>query len=722
MRNALIQKNGHIKNSKRWLKILLREQTQHLEGLPINVFTKRVEKEYFHFHDDLEIILVLRGSIDIKIGYLTSRKTKGDLIIIDSEDLHSIYKTDEDNLLLFVHIDLHHYKQQYPYIDFMIFACESFVSDSIFIKSNIEKKVRQLRKHVVKIMLENSEKKSGYKNRIKELLDAFVLLLINDFQYFFIEDNEFKYNEKSQQNKLSFDRIYRIIMYIYKNYNSKVTLHDIAEHEYLSTYYVSHMIKNTTGLGFQEFLNFVRVGYAEILLLSTEKTITEIAFDCGFSSIKYFNKYFEKWYQYKPNAYRQIWHEDSLHLGKKEYNHFEFSDALKEMTRYIEDEKQDGIQRLKDRKVIEIHNKKTKEKKFIKDTFGFYIPDIRQGFDFSFQLQLKEAVKSIPFKYLGLPDVFKKDVFSNPHDYYSLKQFLDFLMSLNIQPYFLIELPSKIEMDKKLTHIKQFMDTHYSNAVIKRWKYCLLHKSNHIEEAQSFSKSLRHVVQAEVMTSFTSRSILDDYNLLNDTEYITPLLIQSILDYPSSDYVFLNSITDCYSDQPLFHGGKGIMTVHGLKKPSFYVYYLFSKLGNSVLEQGNDHIVTKTGQDIQILLFGEKFSHDAHAFYKEHNCQELSDCSTSFSSNKNDFSIRISNLKGSYKIIRYKNNHESNYIYQNWMDMGCPENITDEDIFLMNMAAFPRVSFDTIFSNYVELHSQISDFGIELIILEKIIQ
>lgn len=699
-------------------EILLLEQTNHLDGLPINVFVKSIEKEYFHFHKDLEIILVLKGSIDIKIGYHTSRKNKGDLVIIDSEDLHSIHKTEENNLLLFIHVDLLQYVNQYPYIDFMIFDCESFVS-SIHIKTNIEEKVNQLRQYIVKITLEAYQKNSGYKEKIKELVDAFVLLLINDFQYFFIEDNKFKYNEKSQQNKLNFERIYRILMYIYSNYNHKITLNDIANHEYLSTYYVSHMIKNTTGLSFQEFLNFVRVGYAEKLVLSTAKTITEIALECGFSNVKYLNKYFKKWYQCKPNDYRKLWHEDSLHLGKKKYIDYDFQEALTAITKYVENESSNNLHSpLNEREIIEVHLKDGNEKLCIKDNFGFYIEDIRQGFDVNFQSQLLETTKTISFGYLCLPDAFINHIHKDAHHYYFLKQFIDFLTSLNIKPCFYIECPPMAHATQKLTNIDQFMRINYNTSIIKNWKYCILNKSATIEEVQSFSKRLRKIVHTEVQIKKAHLDGLMENNILNDTEYIVPFIIHKILNNKEPNHpVYLNMITDSFNNKSIFHGGKGIHTVNGFRKPSFYAYYLLTKLGEKVLTKTDNYIATKNGEDIYILVFGNSLDMD---YYQSNNQLPLDKCSASFSNIENKFLLRIKDLKGKYQIIRYKNNNKKNIAYQCWMDMGCPVNITNEDTSLINMVTIPIISFDTSYSSDVELLSQINNYGLELIVFKKI--
>ena len=93
---------------------------------------------------------------------------------------------------------------------------------------------------------------------------------------------------------------------MYSNYDQKINLQEISEKEYMSLFYLSHSFKDITGYSFRDWLNFVRVEKAEKLLLKTALPITEIAYQCGFSDVRYFNKHFVKWYKITPNKYRNL--------------------------------------------------------------------------------------------------------------------------------------------------------------------------------------------------------------------------------------------------------------------------------------------------------------------------------------------------------------------------------------------------------------------------------
>ena len=75
--------------------------------------------------------------------------------------------------------------------------------------------------------------------------------------------------------------------YMYENYERKLTLSEIAENEKLSIYYLSHIIKEATGLSFQDLLSYIRVEESERLLLESGKKIGAIAEEMGFSALLY---------------------------------------------------------------------------------------------------------------------------------------------------------------------------------------------------------------------------------------------------------------------------------------------------------------------------------------------------------------------------------------------------------------------------------------------------
>ena len=73
----------------------------------------------------------------------------------------------------------------------------------------------------------------------------------------------------------------------------------------MSDSYFSRRFKTVTGFGFKEYLNAVRIRHACDLLLSTDKSITQIASDCGYMDSNYFGDAFHKIKHVSPSQYRK---------------------------------------------------------------------------------------------------------------------------------------------------------------------------------------------------------------------------------------------------------------------------------------------------------------------------------------------------------------------------------------------------------------------------------
>ena len=104
-------------------------------------------------------------------------------------------------------------------------------------------------------------------------------------------------------------------------------------------------------------------------------------------------------------------------------------------------------------------------------------------------------------------------------------------------------------------------------------------------------------------------------NLIHDTCYVSSYIVRNVLqtiDKVSSLSYW--TFTDIFEEQKLsrshFQGGFGLINKDGFKKPSYYAYYLLSKLGNEVIKQGEDYIITRSGEDIQILAFNYVYFDD----------------------------------------------------------------------------------------------------------------
>ena len=93
--------------------------------------------------------------------------------------------------------------------------------------------------------------------------------------------------------------------YIYKNFKQPLTLEGVADVASLSPTYFSKKFKSTTGMGFKEYLNHVRLKHAQAALLTTNRTITEIALEYGFNDSNYFKDLFKKVYGKSPREFRK---------------------------------------------------------------------------------------------------------------------------------------------------------------------------------------------------------------------------------------------------------------------------------------------------------------------------------------------------------------------------------------------------------------------------------
>ena len=101
------------------------------------------------------------------------------------------------------------------------------------------------------------------------------------------------------------DMVYKVIEFIKNNYHRHISLEEIAAISYMSKTYLSTLFKKETGYSISEYINSVRVGRAQSLLLDSELSIVEIARMCGFEDQSYFTKVFRKITGITPKKFRE---------------------------------------------------------------------------------------------------------------------------------------------------------------------------------------------------------------------------------------------------------------------------------------------------------------------------------------------------------------------------------------------------------------------------------
>lgn len=98
--------------------------------------------------------------------------------------------------------------------------------------------------------------------------------------------------------------------YIETNYNQPLTRKSVADHFYVSSNYLSQLFQREGNLGFNEYLNHVRLEKAKFLLKEYDMKIKEIAMRCGFNDSNYFCRIFKSHTDRSPSEYRRHFHSD----------------------------------------------------------------------------------------------------------------------------------------------------------------------------------------------------------------------------------------------------------------------------------------------------------------------------------------------------------------------------------------------------------------------------
>lgn len=112
--------------------------------------------------------------------------------------------------------------------------------------------------------------------------------------------------ENSLQESTISTEMENVALYMSNHFRETITLKKMAARSCMSESYFSKRFKQETGFGFKEYLNEIRIRNACTLLLTTHKSITEIASECGFMDSNYFGDAFKKKKNVSPRQYRTI--------------------------------------------------------------------------------------------------------------------------------------------------------------------------------------------------------------------------------------------------------------------------------------------------------------------------------------------------------------------------------------------------------------------------------
>lgn len=112
------------------------------------------------------------------------------------------------------------------------------------------------------------------------------------------------YSSTPSEESIDLLRIGDAIAHIETHYTEKITLDQLAQKSHLSTRHFTRVFQECIGRSPIDHLMHVRCQKAAGLLRGSNRTITDIAFDCGFSDSNYFSRCFRKTMNQTPRQFR----------------------------------------------------------------------------------------------------------------------------------------------------------------------------------------------------------------------------------------------------------------------------------------------------------------------------------------------------------------------------------------------------------------------------------
>lgn len=290
----------------------------------------------FHLHDDaIEIICVLNGTVKISDSAASYTLKYGDVHIFNKNDPHKIESDDPDNILLTIQIDCPHYMRHFDELDDAYFICDTYAERDLYAVD-----IKHLRFQLARIYREYSGNYSDI--MLEDMTKELLRLLLSQFrQYVYKSDENRAANIVRLQNidhiYKNYERMYRIVDFVYTNFRKKLYLKDIAEREFLSEEHISRDLKETLGLSFTQLISLTRCEEAARQLSSTKRTVDQIAEDVGFANRKHLATQFKRWYQQTPSEYRTSILKDLSSDSKVKLRPFDYDYANVLLEMYLDE-------------------------------------------------------------------------------------------------------------------------------------------------------------------------------------------------------------------------------------------------------------------------------------------------------------------------------------------------------------------------------------------------
>ncbi len=292
----------------------LKENKPH--GTPDNPFSlyhlKNVPHAFqipVHWHDELEIIYVKKGSLNVTISGENYIGDPGDAFVVSPGNLHFMGSRMSD---------VDYYTFLFP-LEFVAFQTNDLSEQMVMaplksgrmvIRAQIGKSAEDLCERLLALYADEGNvrkpvqitipgddgKKMQFVARQMETKAIFLAFFQRMWESGFMLEND-----TSGRNTVEKE----MVSYIQENYTEEISLKEFGAQFHLSEKYVSRYFKEHFHITLSQYVNHLRLERARQLLQETQLSVTEVALRSGYPNVSYFIRSFKKMYGLSPLKYRK---------------------------------------------------------------------------------------------------------------------------------------------------------------------------------------------------------------------------------------------------------------------------------------------------------------------------------------------------------------------------------------------------------------------------------
>lgn len=238
----------------------------------------------FHWHNHIEFLYVLDGKIDFTVEQRKYLLESGDMIIVNSEKIHSSKLCGHARYIL-LQVPLSAFEGVYEEIENVVFKEKPSASEAENLFSCLSQ------------MLDLVDD-THQENRVK------FISLLYDFFYRLLSSFQAERKKISSDSYYGINRISPVITYVEKEFRNKITLADVSQILNVTPEHICRLFKKYTDMTFNEYLMSLRISAFYQMLQNTNQKISIILEECGITNYKVFSREFKKMFGKTPDMLR----------------------------------------------------------------------------------------------------------------------------------------------------------------------------------------------------------------------------------------------------------------------------------------------------------------------------------------------------------------------------------------------------------------------------------